>query len=417
MRLSLTAILILINVSLAFPQVILTIEGEVIVDTETGLSGGYNIPRSQNTTLTFRNNSLTAVNSAGYILQAGDETPGLNNNHLDGALITGNMFTWNGTDETSWTHALFTGYNVDVVIKYNYLKDTPNGIQRKSDGMTDISGVVAYNIINNPKVGIVVKGMNGVRIYNNTLYCDKTTLQTGRGLIDIHTNTDNGLNAPSTGAKVFNNIFYTKFDTYTINVMDPESLVGFASDYNLFYCETGSPKFNAGGSTKTFEEWQALGYDVHSVVVYPDFKDFIDFVPNSRLDYGTDLGSEFSEGLAVDAVWGNVSPHTVVQNGIWQVGARIYEEEVNDTVELPENAIEIFPNPASEFITIIMTHLDGRYETVTIYNQLGKVVLKASLVYGFNRVTIPEYITSGLYNISLGRGSEINYTKKIMILN
>ncbi len=49
------------------------------------------------------------------------KTPGLNNNNLDGAIITGNKFTWNGTDETSTTHALFTGYNMDVIIKYNYL--------------------------------------------------------------------------------------------------------------------------------------------------------------------------------------------------------------------------------------------------------------------------------------------------------
>ena len=48
--------------------------------------------------------------------------------------------------------------------------------------------------------------------------------------------------------------------------------------------------FNAGGSIKTFSEWQALGYDTHSVVVNPNFKDFVSFVPAARLDYGTDLG-------------------------------------------------------------------------------------------------------------------------------
>ena len=65
-----------------FSQVPLIIEGQEIVDTETGVSNGYNIPRNQVTALTFRNNTMTSVNSAGYILQAGDETPGLNNNHL-----------------------------------------------------------------------------------------------------------------------------------------------------------------------------------------------------------------------------------------------------------------------------------------------------------------------------------------------
>ncbi|MCJ7820011.1 MAG: hypothetical protein MUP53_02315, partial [Bacteroidales bacterium] len=181
-----------------FSQIHLTIEGEVFIDTETGVSDGISIPRNQPTIFTFRNNSVTSVNSLGYMLQAGDEAPGLLNNNLDGATITGNKFVWNGTDETSTTHALFTGYNLDVVIKYNYLYRTPHGIQRKSDGMTDRDGVIAYNIIKNPVVGIVVKGMNGVRIYNNTLYSDNTTTQTQRGLIDIQTNTDGGLDAAST---------------------------------------------------------------------------------------------------------------------------------------------------------------------------------------------------------------------------
>ena len=98
MKHTLTVILLLFYSVILFPQTVLVIEGQEIVDSETGVSHGYNIPRNQVTALTFRNNSLTSVNSAGYILQAGDETPGLNNNHLDGAVITGNRFTWNGTD-------------------------------------------------------------------------------------------------------------------------------------------------------------------------------------------------------------------------------------------------------------------------------------------------------------------------------
>ena len=45
------------------------------------------------------------------------------------------------------------------------------GLIRKSNGMTNTSGGVAYNIVNKTQAtGIVVKGMNGVNIYNNTLY-------------------------------------------------------------------------------------------------------------------------------------------------------------------------------------------------------------------------------------------------------
>ena len=113
---------------------------------------------------------------------------------------------------------LFTGYNLDVIIKYNYLNKVPNAIQRKSDGMIDNNGIIAYNIINNPKLGIAVKGINGIRIYNNTFYSEQTPAQTYRGLVDIHANTDNGLNVISTGTKVFNNIFYTRNKVVNIKI-------------------------------------------------------------------------------------------------------------------------------------------------------------------------------------------------------
>jgi hypothetical protein len=418
MKHTLTIFLLLICSTIVFPQTTLLIEGQDIADTETGVSEGYNIPRNKVTALTFRNNNLTSVNSVGYILQAGDERPGLNNNHLDGAVITGNRFTWNGTDSESWTHALFTGYNLGVIIKYNYLLNTPNGIQRKSDGMTDVTGVVAYNIIKNPKVGIVVKGMNGVRIYNNTLYSDRTTSQTGRGLIDVHANLDAGLNAPSTGTRIFNNIFYTKNNTYCINVMDQESLVGFQSDYNVFYSESGSPRFNAGGSDKTFEEWQALGYDLHSVVINPNFNNFTDFVPGQRLDYGTDLGTELAEGLAVDAVWGTVNPATSRQNGTWQVGARIYSATVNDSVILPPDATRIYPNPSYGFFHVLLTDDDFAYSYLKVFDSHGREVFAEHL--GFNRVntvTLPGNISPGLYTITLEALGLPPFVKKIVVLD
>jgi hypothetical protein len=409
MKHALIAILFTANVTVLFSQVPLLIEGKEIIDTETGISNGYSIPRSQPTALTFRNNALTSVNAAGYMLQAGDEALGLNNNNLDGAIITGNRFAWNGTDETSLTHALFTGYNLDVIIKYNYLNKTPNGIQRKSNGMTDVSGVIAYNIINNPKVGIVVKGMNGVRIYNNTLYCEMTTSETGRGLIDIHTNADGGLNAASKGTKIYNNIFYTKYETICINVMDSESLANFESDYNVFYCETGSVKFNAGGSIKTFTEWQALGYDNHSVVVNPNFNNFSDFIPEIRLDYGKNLGSEFQEGLAIDAIWGANNPRTTYQIGLWQVGARIYEASVT--------GISIYPNPAYGYFYVLNTDPDLIYQTMKIYDATGRIVLVDPIEFGLKIIPVPEHFSSGLYNIALEADNLDRHVKKLLIIN
>jgi hypothetical protein len=391
------------NSVLLFPQVFLTIEGTEIVDTETGSWVGVIIPNGSPTKLTYRNNSVTSVNASGYMLCAGDEIPSSNNNNLDGAIITGNKFIWNGTDETSTTHAMFTGYNVDVILKYNYLYKVPNGIQRKSNGMTDGLGVIAYNILNNPKVGVVVKGMNGVKIYNNTLYSEENPAQNSRGLIDIHTNYDDGLSAVSTGTKIFNNIFYTKNKTLNIKIYETTCLQGFESDYNLFWCAAGEPVFEIAGVKKTFAEWQALGYDLHSVVLNPDFNNFTEFVPLKRLDHGKDLGDGMKLGLSVDAVWGKTDPKTKAQNGPWQVGARINES----------SEIKIYFNSDLNLLYVLMPESYPAYQAIKIYDLHGRVVLIDSLENV--PISIPKSFATGIYIVSLESDNLDRYSRKLFI--
>jgi len=326
MKYTLTAILLLATAVLG-AQTALTIEGQTYSNSDDTWYG-VNIARSQPTTLIFRNNSITSVNRYGYLLSAGDEVPGAYNSNLNGAIISGNMITWNGSPEIGIIpHGIFTGYNINVKVKHNYLNRVPMAIIRKSNGMTDLSGAVAYNIIKDPGIGVVVKGMNGVKIYNNTFYSALAAAQTNRALIDIYENPSVTPAGSATGTKIFNNIFYTKNNLKNISIA-ATCLSGFESDYNVFYCESGTPVFAVDGALKTFAQWQAMGYDRHSVVINPGFKDFINFVPATRLDYGTDLGSAWSEGLSVNARWGSISPETTLQNGKWQVGAVIHKEVI-----------------------------------------------------------------------------------------
>jgi len=416
MKKVLLVLLLGISSSWLSAQIVLTIEGTEIIDTETGTSLGVNIPRSQKTIFKYLNNSITSVNAYGYLLQAGDEAPGVNNNNLDGEVIAGNRFFWNGTDEESWTHSVFTGYNINVTLKYNYLDRTPNGMQRKSNGMTDESGVIAYNIIKNPKVGIVVKGINGIKIFNNTFYSDKTPAQTYRALIDIHTNTDGGLNALSTGTKIFNNIFYTRNRVLNIWVYEEACLEGFESDYNVFWCETGEPVFRIGDKFKSFTQWQAMGYDIHSVVINPGFNNFTDFVPSERLDYGTDLGEDFIEGLAIDAVWSNISPNTVVQNDTWQVGARIYEEET--IIEEPLDPVTlIYPNPAYGHFYVLNNDPERIFQTLKMYNSKGILILQRTLNKEMNTIQLSGGLTSGLYNLLFEGDNIRGHIKKLIIID
>ena len=321
-------ICIIFHVSVIFGQVTLLTEGTIVNNTTTGNWDGVNIPRSQKTLFTYRNNSITSVNTSGYMLQAGDEAPGSTNNNLDGEVITGNKFRWIGANGPSViSHGLFAGYNTNSVVKYNYLENVPYGIIFKSGtdagvNMNFTAGGCAYNIDKNGKFAGRVKGINGVKFYNNTFYSGDGG---GWYLLLITENMDRTVPAPSTGTKIFNNIFYSTIQIPMIKI-ESKCLSGFESDYNVYWCSAGEPTFNIDETTVTWAQWRARGYDTHSVIINPNFINTTDFVPATRLDYGKDLGSEWLSGLSTTATWvPGSSPATTNQNGKWQVGARIYE--------------------------------------------------------------------------------------------
>ena len=315
--------------SILTAQIVLTLEGQNYIDTTCTNVNGISVPRTLPTTFTFKNNYVQSCNTGGYMLQAGQENVGTATNTLRGALITGNKFDWHGDQNAATiTHGVFTGYQLDVKIMYNYLNYVPMGIIRKSNGLTDTAGVVAYNIIRNPPaVGIVVKGMNGVRIYNNTLYSEDSIYVSGgigtwRGLIDVYKN-DNPV-ADAKGVKIKNNIFYTKNKILNINVMDTACLEGFESDYNIFWCEAGEPLFRIGGVQLTLTQWRERGYDLHSQVMNPHFINTTDLVPSYRMQWGTP--TEFDMGIAANESWATgFDLELVQQRGYWQQGARVYE--------------------------------------------------------------------------------------------
>ena len=409
------SILVLLTISSAlYSQTELIIEGTSVNNTESGNWAGVNIPRSVPTSFIYRNNSITSVNSDGYLLQAGDEVQNSQNNNLNGMVITGNKFTWNGTDASSITHALFTGYNVNSSVKYNYLEKTPHGILFKSgsfDGfnMTFTSGGAAYNIVKNAKLSLRIKGMNGVRVYNNTFYNDAFT-DLSSSIIAIDANNDSPVPSPSLGTRVYNNVFYTKYRIPNVRI-ESWCLSDFESDYNVFWCEAGTPVFEISGVLKTFTEWQALGYDTHSVVVDPGFKNTTDFIPASRLDYGTDLGTEFKTGLSENAVWSSSDPATATQDGAWQAGARIL------TSHFGGQTVNIYPNPASDLINISIPEPTEVFDYIRIVTLSGKDVFHSRVDPDVRELQIRINIPPGFYFVMMGSNNQPYLTEKLVIKN
>lgn len=378
---------------------------------------GVNIPRSQPTRLTFSNNSISSTNRYGYLLQAGDEAPAATNNNLDGAVITGNRLNWSGSDMEVIPHGIFAGHNINVIIKYNYLNYVPMGIIRKSgNNMSDSGGGVAYNIVKGGAVGMVVKGMSNVNIFNNTFYNDRTTAQTYRPLVHIYTNTDAGRYSVAQGTKIYNNIFYTKYQTPAITIGNPESLTGLECDYNVYWCENGSPVFIVGDERLTFAQWQARGFDAHSVVMNPGFKDFVSYIPSQRIDLGRDLGPDWAKGLAITARWGTTEPATTMQNGAWQVGAVIYGTgDGSGGGQNGSASISIYPNPAISYFDISVSGTPQLPQIIRIYDMAGKLRFEKRYDVEFT-YRVPVDLNPGVYILHIEIGTNTKHVQKLVIV-
>jgi uncharacterized repeat protein (TIGR02059 family) len=504
-----------------FGQTVLNIEGQTYSNTNTNWMG-IEIPRTERTFLRFINNSITSVNIFGYLLQAGDEAPTPYNNNLDGAVITGNKFRWNGSNMPNIiTHGLFTGYNRNVLVKYNYLDRVPYGIIFKSgsnDGnnMTFDSGGCAYNIVKDGKFSVRIKGINGVNVYNNTFYSGDGQIWY---FILVTSNSDAGrVPAPSTGTKIYNNVFYSTRSIPMIKI-ESSSLSNFECDYNVYWCTAngGPPRFSIDDTELTWEQWRARGYDAHSIVYNPDFLDFESFIP-ARMEIARDLGRQWNEGLATTAQWvaGN-SPGIAVQTGPWQAGAVLYAEpsrfpvlmggmidlEKAQIIELVYNSnleniipvagaftvlvnsvprtirsvtvsgnrviltlhsiisptddvkvsytrpdsnklrnttgavassftsfgivpggdgtfvdsdqVLVYPNPASNFINLLIQHPTLKDQRIRIYDFAGKLHLEKKLEPGRDFFTIPLNLESGVYLTHIIVGDK-KTTKKIVVI-
>jgi hypothetical protein len=227
-------------------------------------------------------------------------------------------------------------------------------------------------------------------------------------LIDIYSNTDISPGVPATGTKIKNNIFYTVSRIYNIAIHDAACLPGFESDYNIFYCESGTPVFNYLESSKTFAQWQALGYDKHSVVINPNFNNTTDFIPSSRLDKGTDLGSAWQTGLSTTAVWTTgANPATANQNGTWQVGARIYSSTSTTPPPVTPSLIKmtVYPNPAHRLVSILLENDNQDPEApmriLRIYDLNGKLNVEKQFDASVSNFQVPLNLKPGLYAILL----------------
>lgn len=331
MRRLLIILLLVISAKLS-AQINLLIEG---VDSTTTTHNGYEITRASQTNLIFRYNKISTALDDGFMLMAGDNDYNANATKLDGAQIYGNSFISTNTTPSGSLHAAMVGYNRNYDIHHNYVESYVYGVTHEGGhtdhtSMTSTSGGIYYNIFKNITLSINDKGFDGTRIVNNTFYSDKESWGAYITLCNSNTGGFTEPYPPTKNVTIKNNIFYVggTYAYHAIYIVNEADTLGLECDYNIYFYEhttNNEPLFSYKGANLTWTQWRALGYDEHSIIVDPNFIDFNDFVPTTRLDYGTPI-TGFENGFSSDyeLVVGE-APSLTAQSGTWQVGAVIYE--------------------------------------------------------------------------------------------
>ena len=134
-------------------------------------------------------------------------------------------------------------------------------------------------------------------------------------------------------------------------------------------------------------------------------------MPASRLDYATDLGTEFQTGLSEDAVWSSSDPATASQDGTWQAGARIL------TSHSGNQAVNIYPNPATDHINISIPERTEVIDYIRIVNLSGKDVFHSKVDPDVREIQIRINMPPGFYFVMMGLNNHPYFTEKLVIKN
>ncbi len=301
-------------------------------------------------------------------------------------------------------HGIYVSNSSDrSIIRYNIChNNNRGGIQinadasQGGDGIStdpEIYGNILYENGTAGGAAINLDGVQGAFIYNNLLYENHATgialfqqdgAEPSINAVVVHNTIINASNARwcilgvngSAGAQVYNNILINQHPWRGSIALDPDAVPGFDSDYNIV---VNSLSNEGDGQTMTLVEWQALGYDPHSMLADPLVQLF---VSPSNSDYhllndaqAVNTGSSaHAFGITTD-IEGTTRP----QGAQYDIGA--YEAEGALAVEEDEE----HPHPVQDYrpgITITSHSLSwprGLTGTLSLFTMDGKWISDTDL--------------------------------------
>jgi hypothetical protein len=299
----------------------LSIQGNKIVSESVNLTAAIQT-RSSGTTCTstvIKRNQIVMKSAAGYGICIGAEGTSAGDNKMTNIDISENSLKcaayFDSLQIASMSiHAIFVGFNLNPIIRYNKIDGAGYGVVYKASGASDVSGVISYNISNNCLTGIRIKGVKATKIYNNTIV-NSTAIQTSGIVISNNAGTNE-----CEDFIIKNNIISAPLAKMLFEIVDKD---GGSIDYNTY--NSLSYQFivaaNTYTSLATYQAGESL--DASSDNTNPAL---VNFIPTTQLT-GIALDAAYDDGIDISSSFGSTTTLPAIvtkqQPATWQKGAFI----------------------------------------------------------------------------------------------
>ena len=356
-------------------------------------------------------------------------------------VFANNCIVRNTYCDNNFERGIFTGFTDDILLEYNeclnsidehgiYVSNSSDrsiirynvchhnnrgGIQINADGSQGGDGIstdpeIYGNIIYENGVAggaaINLDGVQGAFIYNNLLYENHASgialfqldgAAPSINAVVVHNTIVNASNARwcvlivngATGAQVFNNILINQHPWRGSIAVDADAVSGFDSDYNIV---VNSLSNDGDGQTMTLVEWQAEGYDAHSMLADPMTEIFVQPGSNFHLLSDAQAVNTGNSGAAFgvdEDIEGLARP----QGAQHDIGAYELEGSLAIDEEDPESE-----NPTVSGIRITPTTIEWQEDLpgkLLVFSSDGKCLFKTKMTEG-GEVNIQDW-AAGIY--------------------
>jgi hypothetical protein len=336
--------------------------------------------------------------------------------NVDGAIIEGNKL-YNGPIGAA-TGGIYigsgTGNNVkNIKIRNNWIYNWDRSIAiaiGSIDGDLTFHNNVIYSN-GRPFVGEGGTISNNITINNNTFLSISAAPKPY--VIDF---VANGAVTIAIGASltIKNNIVgFASNSSEGMYIYAPNAINGTMTiNNNIYWNSLYDNPFNIEASYHNWADWNALGYDVHSIYntdplfrngsgSYSDALDFVLEMGSPAINAGADVG------LQSDFFGNPIS-------GLPDIGAI-------ETPAIPtgydDQIVKISPNPAHTFFNIRIDETTHVFDYLKIIDYLGKMVFQIKVNPNVRDIQIPIKLLQGMYIVQMGSGNSVLLTQKLVIIN